>query len=143
MLPGQPAIAGLQLTMLFGSNGPPTHAAVPCHAPAHLASVGPVGGHDGSAGFSVHKFLTGGVGVELSSQTGAKRHCGSWHLGSTGLVGGQDGSAGLSVQRSAGAGRLSDAVWNTSEASGKPLAPSAKLTTTAPTPAAFTTMPIE
>ena len=77
MLPGQPAIAGLQLMLLFGSKGSPTHEAVPRQAPAHLTSVGPVGGHDGLAGLSVHKFLTGGAGIELASHTGAKRHGGS------------------------------------------------------------------
>jgi hypothetical protein len=143
ILPGQPASAGLQLMMLFGSKGPPTHPAVPRHAPAHLTSAGPVGGHDGLAGLSVHEFLVGGGSVAWASHTGARRHCGNWHLASAGFVGGHDGSAGLSVHRSAGTGRLSDAVWKASEAPGKLVAPSAKPSTTAPAPAALVTMPIE
>ena len=144
MLPGQPAIAGVQLMLLFGSNGPPTQAAVKRQPPAHFASAGPVGGHDGSAGLSEQEFLNGGAGVESLSHTGTERHCGSWHLGSPGFVGGHEGSAGLSVHRSVGTGALSiETVWNVSEASCKLLAPSAKPTTTAPTPAALATMPIE
>jgi hypothetical protein len=130
--------------LLFGSNGPPTQEAVERHAPAHLASVGPKGGHEGSAGLFVHRFATPGAGVELSSHSGARRHCGVRHLGSPGLVGGHEGSAGLSVHRSAGTGdRAIEAVWNISEASCKLLAPRANPTTTAPAPAAFATMPIE
>src|ERR1700678_1614493 len=36
------------------------HAAVQRHAPAHFASLGPIGGHDGSAGLSVHLSVTAG-----------------------------------------------------------------------------------
>jgi hypothetical protein len=130
--------------LLFGSNGPPTQEAVLRHAPAHLASVGPSGGHEGSAGLAVHRFVTAGAGVELSSHTGVRRHWAVKHLGSLETKGGQEGSAGLSVQRSVGTGARSiEAVWNVSEASGKLLAPSAKPTTTAPAPAALAKMPIE
>jgi hypothetical protein len=120
MLPGQPGVAGLQLMMLFGSNGPPTHAAVPRQLPAHLTSAGPVGGHVASAGLSMQLFPMRGEGVELSSQIGTEIHCGSLHRGSAGLVGGQEGSAGLSVHTSAGIGRLSDTGSNGDEAPWKP-----------------------
>lgn len=63
-LPGQPGSPGVQLMLLFGSNGPPTHAAVKRHAPAHFASPGPNGGHEASPGFTVHRFPVGGAGVE-------------------------------------------------------------------------------
>ena len=130
--------------LLFGSNGPPTHEAVLRHAPAHLASVGPKGGHEGSAGLLEHRFVTPGAGAELSSHTGARRHWGVKHLGSPGPDGGHEGSAGLSVHRSVGTGdRSIETVWNVGEASCKLLAPSAKPTTTAPAPAALATMPIE
>lgn len=143
-LPGQPANPGVQLMLLFGSNGPPTHAAVLRHPPAHLASLGPEGGHEGSAGLSVHRLVTAGAGVGLSSHTAAWCHWAVKHLGSFGFKGGHEGSAGLSVHSSVGTGALSiETVWNVSEASCKLLAPSAKPTTTAPAPAAFVTMPIE
>jgi hypothetical protein len=130
--------------LLLGSNGPPTHAAVPCHAPAHLASVGPNGGHEASPGLSVHRFRTAGAGGELSSHTGRRCQLGSAHLGSAELVGGHEASAGLSVHRSVGAGARSiETVRNASEASGKLLAPSAKPTATAPAPATLATTPIE
>jgi hypothetical protein len=130
--------------LLFGSNGPPTHAAVLRHPPAHLASLGPRGGHEGSAGLSVHRFVTRGAGVELSSHTGARRHCGLEHLGSPGFDGGHEGSAGLSVHKSVGTGARSiETVRNVSEASCRLLDPSVKPTTTTPAPAALATMPIE
>src|ERR1700760_4371968 len=106
--------------MLFGSNGPPTHEAVPCQLPAHLGSAGPVGGHDESPGLSAQLLLMRGAGVELSSQIGRASHCGSLHLGSAEFVGGQDGSAALSVHKSAGSGRLRDAGSNGTEAPSNP-----------------------